>query len=195
MWNSSAGPLSPKAMTSPSVRWTSPSTRLPLMKVPFLLPRSLKRNPSGACVIEACRDETSRSRSASKRTSDRGWRPIPMYALAKASTWPARAPERNLNCAFTGRGRGKAPRRPHREQEDEPPGACSARRDRRFAALVDRYGLRARLGIDQRIGLVPGLLGGGGAQAFALDLRDHARDVVRAAAIVGGRDELVAGHH
>src|SRR2546422_2378705 len=38
---------------------------------------------------------SSRSRSASQRTSDSGCRPRPMYALRKVSTCPTRAPERD----------------------------------------------------------------------------------------------------
>ena len=70
--NSTAGPLAPKPITSPSRSTRSPSRRCPLTYVPFLLPRSCSTNPSGRAMIAAWRDDTSRSRSASKRTSERG---------------------------------------------------------------------------------------------------------------------------
>ena len=78
MWNSTVGPFWPSPITSPSASTTSPETRAPLTNVPFVLPRSRTTKLSPWRTIPTWREETSRSRSASKRMSESGCRPRPI---------------------------------------------------------------------------------------------------------------------
>ena len=97
MRNSTAGPFCPRPITSPSASTTSPEMGAPFTNVPFVLPRSRSTKVSLWRTIPAWREDTSRSRSASQRTSESGCRPRPMYALRNVSTCPTRAPERKVN--------------------------------------------------------------------------------------------------
>ena len=95
-------PACPNWISSPLAMTWSAVSRFPLTKVPLVLPRSRRMNISSWSSTVACRLDTSRSRSASKRRSQWGWRPIWTNGWLNSSVWPARAPLPKVKAIFTG---------------------------------------------------------------------------------------------
>src|SRR3989338_4220857 len=89
-------------------------------------------------MMAAWRVEASMSFSASKRTSDMGWRPRPMYGLSMISRKPCRAPDMMRISHFT---------------EKEPPGTTSAGLELPPLLLLFRVLLLLRVLLGGRLGL------------------------------------------